>query len=123
ETDIVFTTSPSFSNHFTGRFLQRNNRNIYWASELRDFHFVERYPSLGGVKAFINQKLESNVMKHSDKISFISYTMKDIYSNYYPQYKHKFETVYNGFDVSDFEKLNIEKTNNEKLTIFYAGSF
>ncbi len=123
KSDLVFTTSPSFSNHLIGKFIKARNSNISWISELRDFHYLETIKSVRNLKQFINKKLEYSVIKKSDKVSFISYSMQDIYSNYYSKFNYKFRVIYNGFDISDFENLNITKTQNDKLTIFYAGSF
>jgi glycosyltransferase involved in cell wall biosynthesis len=118
--DVIFTTSPAFSNHLIGKFIKAKNKSVLWVTELRDFHALEKDK---GIKQFINAKLEHSIIKKSDKSSFISYAMESIYSKYYSDYKHKFEVIYNGFDMSDFEKLDIVKTKNKKLTIFYAGSF
>lgn len=123
DTDIVFTTSPSFSNHLIGKFVKEKNKNILWVSEFRDFHFIETAKRVTNLKQFINKKLELSVIKHSDKVSFVSYAIHDIYSKYYTKLNSKFGVVYNGFDMSDFKGLKIAKTQNNKLTIFYAGSF
>lgn len=123
DAEIVFTTSPAFSNHLIGKFIKSKNKNILWVSELRDFHFIETAKRVTNLKQFINKKLELTVIKHSDKVSFISYAMHDIYSNYYTMLNSKFGVIYNGFDTSDFKDLIIAKTQNSKLTIFYAGSF
>lgn len=121
--DIVFSTSPSFSNHLIGKFIKAKNKDILWVSEFRDFHFVETVSRPKNLKQLINKKLEHTVLKHSDKVSFISYAMQGLYSNYYTKLNSKFRVVYNGFDLSDFDNLKIEKVVNQKLTIFYAGSF
>ena len=123
ESEIVFTTSPSFSNHLIGKFIKSKNKNILWVSELRDFHFIETVKRVRNLKQLINKKLEHTVIKHSDKVSFITYAMQDIYSKYYTKLNSKFSVVYNGFDMSDFKDLDIAKTQNNKLTLFYAGSF
>lgn len=123
ESEIVFTTSPSFSNHLIGKFIKSKNKNILWVSELRDFHFIETAKRVRNLKQLINKKLEHTVIKHSDKVSFISYAMQNIYSKYFTKLNSKFSVVYNGFDMSDFKDLDIAKTQNNKLTIFYAGSF
>ena len=123
DAEIVFTTSPSFSNHLIGKFIKSKNKNILWVSELRDFHFIETAKRVRNLKQVINKKLEYAVMKHSDKVSFISHAMRDKYQNHYPKLINKFNVIYNGFDMSDFKNLTIEKVINQKLTIFYAGSF
>ncbi|MDC0086569.1 hypothetical protein OAI39_03950 [Polaribacter sp.] len=123
ETKIVFTTSPSFSNHLIGKFIKAKNKNILWVSELRDFHFIETVSRPKNLKQLINKKLEYLVLKGSDKISFISHAMKDKYQNHYPKLINKFNVIYNGFEMSDFKNLRKKKLRNQKLTIFYAGSF
>lgn len=123
ESDIVYTTSPSFSNHLIGKFIKAKNKNILWVSEFRDFHFIETVSKAKNLKQFINKKLEHLVLKGSDKVSFISHAMKDKYQNHYPEFSNKFNVIYNGFDMLDFKNLTIEKVCNKKLTIFYAGSF
>lgn len=122
-TDIVFTTSPAFSNHLTGAFLKKNNRDITWVSEIRDFHSLEKDHESPRIKQFINRKLEQKVIVQADKVTFISYSMRDLYAEHYAKFKDKFRVIYNGFDAADFEHLNIADTRNEKLTVFYAGSF
>ena len=59
----------------------------------------------------------------SDGITFISSAMQEVYERHYPAYKEKMNHVYNGFDPEDFKNFPIETLSNEKLTIFYAGSF
>lgn len=121
-TDIVFTTSPAFSNHLVGRFLKNKNKSIIWISELRDFHYLERHQRTN-IKSYIDGKLEQMLLKRSSRISFISYAMKEIYQRQYTAFSDKMNVIYNGFDLSDFENLEITSTSNKKLTIFYAGSF
>ena len=123
ESDLVFTTSPSFSNHLIGKFIKFKNRKIVWISELRDFHFIETALKAKNLKQLINKKLEYFVLKGSDEVSFISHAMKAKYQNHYPTLISKFNVIYNGFDMADFKNLTISKVKNEKLTIFYAGSF
>ncbi|MFD0939111.1 glycosyltransferase family protein [Pedobacter boryungensis] len=123
KSDVVFTTSPAFSNHLSGKFIKSLNKNVFWVSEMRDFHALEKTENARSIRQIINKKLEQSVIKESDKVSFISYAMQHIYSNYYTKFNHKFGVIYNGFDLSDFEHLNIVRTQNRKLTLFYAGSF
>jgi len=123
ELDVVFTTSPAFSNHLIGKVIKRINHKLMWVSELRDFHSVELVITVKNLKQYINRKLEYSIIQKSDKVTFISGAMKELYEFHYPAFKNKFSYVYNGFDISDFESLPIGDTQNNKLTIFYAGSF
>lgn len=123
ETDVVFTTSPSFSNHLLGKFIKSRGSDIFWVCEFRDFHFIETVESASNIKQIINKRLEYNILKHADKVSFISHSMREIYSNHFNRLSNKFGVIYNGFDLTDFRDLDIHKIINERLTIFYAGSF
>jgi glycosyltransferase involved in cell wall biosynthesis len=49
--------------------------------------------------------------------------MRDVYATYYKDLNAKMKVVYNGFDLEDFENFTIDVIKNEKLHIFYAGSF
>ncbi len=123
ETDIVFTTSPLFSNHLVGKFIKKQNSNVRWIADFRDFHFVESWEHEKGVKPNLHKRLELSVINMADVITFISSAMLEVYSSYYTQYSNKMNFIYNGFDIDDFKGLEIGKLRNEKLTIFYAGSF
>jgi glycosyltransferase involved in cell wall biosynthesis len=123
ELDVVYTTSPAFSNHLIGKAIKKRNCKVMWVSELRDFHSVELVKNVKNIKQYINRKLENIIIQKSDKVTFISGAMKELYELHYPSFKSKFSYVYNGFDISDFERLPIAETQNSKLTIFYAGSF
>lgn len=120
--DIVFTTSPSFTNHLMGRYIKNKaGERVKWFAEFRDFHALEK--DMKNIKHRINKYLESSVISKADKISFISKSMCHIYALHYKNHDHKFSIVYNGFDLADFAKLPIQEVVNNKLTIFYAGSF
>src|SRR5690606_1770923 len=76
-TDVVFTSSPSFSNNLVGRFVKSRNKKALWIAELRDFHFIETTDKVTNLKQWINKKLEYSVIRIADKVSFISFAMRD----------------------------------------------
>ncbi|MGJ8665817.1 MAG: glycosyltransferase [Patiriisocius sp.] len=123
DTDIVFTTSPMFTNHLIGRYINRRNKDIIWAADFRDFHFLENISYLKGIKRYLNKRLEENILRNATIVLFISNAMKDIYATHYQDLNPKMKVLYNGFDLEDFKDLNISPVKNNKLTIFYAGSF
>jgi len=119
--DIVFSTSPMISNHLIALELKKNKPNIKWTSDFRDFHysyFLEKK-----WYNFKHSKIERLIINKSDSVTFISDSMKDLYSKIYPQQKNKFFSVYNGFDMSLINKESLLKINKKKLSIFYAGTF
>lgn len=121
--DIVFTTSPFFTNHLIGKHIKSKNSKIRWIVDVRDFHYVEHLEYAKGLKRFLNRRIENLTFKNASTIVFISNAMKDVYASFYKEYSNKMKVVYNGFDLEDFDDLTIEKVKTEKLTIFYAGSF
>lgn len=123
ETNVVFSTSPMFTNHLIAKFIKKKNKSIKWVADFRDFHFLKTKENNKGFKSLINQKLESSVIKKSDTITFISHSMKNIYSEYFNSSRNKMNTIYNGFDKEDLNTSNIRDTQNSKLSIFYSGSF
>jgi glycosyltransferase involved in cell wall biosynthesis len=112
-----------FTNHLIAKFIKKKNKSIKWVADFRDFHFLKTKENNKGFKSLINQKLESSVIKKSDTITFISHSMKNIYSEYFNSSRNKMNTIYNGFDKEDLNTSNIRDTQNSKLSIFYSGSF
>lgn len=122
-TDIVFSTSPAFSNHKIARYIKRQNKNVKWIADFRDFNYVEHWDKKKGLKAFLHKKLEKTVIIESDYITFVTKTMQKAYKEFYPKYNHKMHSVYNGFDKSEFIDIEQKQANSKNLSFFYAGSF
>jgi glycosyltransferase involved in cell wall biosynthesis len=123
EADVVFTTSPLFSNHLVGSFIKKKKNSIKWIADFRDFHYAENWSMKNGIRAKYHQRLEQKIIMNADGITFISSAMQVVYESHYNLYQKKMHHVYNGFDLDDFKNLPNETLKNEKLTIFYAGSF
>jgi len=122
-TDVLFTTSPLFTNHLIGRYIHSENNNLKWIADFRDFHYVENWSNKESILKKYHKKLELSIIKNATKITFISEAMQKVYEKHYPTYKNCFRFVYNGFDLDDFKNITINPISNNKLTIFYAGSF
>ena len=120
--DIVFSTSPMFTNHLVAKQIKKINPKAKLIADFRDFHYLENYQHKPGLKSYLHKKLEYNCLKRSDKICFISESMKTEYARYYKNFASKFHTIYNGFDISEYD-LTPETITHKKLSIFYAGSF
>ena len=120
--DIIFSTSPMFTNHLVAKQIKKINPKAKLIADFRDFHYLENYQHKPGLKSYLHKKLEYNCLKKSDKVCFISDSMKKAYAEYYKDFASKFHTIYNGFDISEYD-LTPETITNKKLSIFYAGSF
>lgn len=121
--DIIFSTSPLFTNHLIARkIIKKTNLNTKHIADFRDFHYLENHELKKGLKTYLNKKIEKLIIKKADKITFISEAMQKEYTNYYKPFSYKFHTIYNGFDIQEYQKNDIV-LKNDVLKIFYAGSF
>ena len=121
--DVVFSTSPLFSNHLVAYYIKKRNKNITWITDIRDFYYTEHIESKKKNFKSVHKRLERKIFKKTDYISVISEVMKEKFEDKYPNYLRKFHLVYNGYDSSDFEGLHIDELSGDTLDIFYAGSF
>lgn len=121
--DIVFSTSPFFTNHLIGKYIKKSKPSVKWLVDVRDFHYVEHLEYTKGIKRYLNKRVERSVFNKADSVIFISNAMREVYAGYYTKMRSKMEVVYNGFDLEDFKDLTIEKLDGDFLSIFYAGSF
>lgn len=74
------------------------------------------------VKQWFTGKIEKYAIKFSSSVIFATPVLKQEYEELYPDYKHKYETILNGYDPDDF--LGIEPiTVTKKTTLVLAGQF
>lgn len=121
----VLTTSPLATNHLLG-LLVKMFFNLDWIADVRDFHYLNNFDQTPNTfNSKLQGWLEKKVITKANVVSFISESMRNLYSQAYPEYASKFKAIYNGFDPEDFEQSIIdEKTFNIlPIKIFYAGSF
>jgi len=119
----VFSTSPLFSNHLIALFLKKTFNNL-WIADFRDFHYAYHIENeKKGLRTILHKVAEHKTIKCADQVVFISNSMKNLYSNKYPDYKKKFVTITNGFDINLYLKKRQHSTINKKINIVYAGSF
>lgn len=121
--DIIFSTSPLFTNHRIGLKIKKQYPDKIWIADIRDFHYIEVNSQNKSFKNSLHKSLEKSVLDKADKIVFISSAMRDVYVNHYSHLANKMNYVYNGYDPADFADINAGKVNDDKLTVFYAGSF
>jgi glycosyltransferase involved in cell wall biosynthesis len=120
DADIVFSTSPLFTNHLIARLIcTKKQRHIV---DLRDFHALFNDAHNSGIKGWLHKQMEKHMLKKAAVVTLISKAMKDCYAKAYPKYAVKMHAIYNGFDPDEFA-LATPIAPNKKLTFFYAGSF
>lgn len=123
-TDILFSTSPLFSNHIIASYIFKRNRKIKWIADIRDFFFTGSEGEESW-KSTISRRLERKVIKNAASLTFVSESMKELYSKAYPSHTKKMSLVYNGVDKKELEGLENTQSvsENSEVTIFYSGSF
>ena len=124
--DIIYTTSPPFSEHFIGWILKKMTKKK-WVADFRDSHVSD--PNLsndfkGSIKRFKRKIYEKKIILNSDLIITATDPIRQDLLNRYQGKLSESEviTITNGFDRDDFK--NLQKINhNNKLTITYTGTF
>ncbi|MBX3256038.1 MAG: glycosyltransferase family 4 protein [Chitinophagaceae bacterium] len=120
--DVVISTSPLFTNHLVAKRVVKRFK-CKWIADIRDFHYTntEREKS-GGLKNRLNGRIERDLLKRADYITFVTQTMRNVYCSKYEYVKQKSMVVYNGFEPEEYPAAqNI--LPSDKMKIFYAGSF
>lgn len=119
EIDIIFSTSAPYTDHLIALEVKKKT-NKPWVVDLRDpwvgnKFIYDRYNEKRKAK---ERELEAEVIKYADKVLNVTKDITDMYIERYPEYKDKFITITNGFDVSD--KVE-DETPSEKFIINYSG--
>jgi glycosyltransferase involved in cell wall biosynthesis len=124
DADYIFSTSPSFINHLIALiFSVLYNKKML--IDVRDYYYCHgrQHTRVFPLK-YLDLFFEKIVFKRASKIIFISGSMKQEYIQRYPKHANKAAVIFNGFDISEFENLDITNDfKSQKIKIFYAGSF
>lgn len=123
--DVVFSSSPSVTNHILGYILSLFSgrphvvdfrdlwtlNEVYFTRKLP--HFLKQYDKLW----------EKIILKHSKCIIVVNHTLRKQLVKTYPDIcSNKVEVIYNGFDEDDIKKIDLPTVKNNHFTIVYAGS-
>lgn len=120
--DVVYSTSPFFTNHLVARRLAKK-KNAKWIVDVRDFHHDNDDPETKrGFRNWINFTIQKNVLKQADHVTFISNGMHEIYKGYFDFLAPKSSVIYNGYEPDEYPAAEMQ-LKSDVLKIFYAGSF
>lgn len=116
----IYSSSAPYTVHLIGLFAKKNS-NLPWIADFRDPWsgnvFMEENHSEKRKKK--DAQLELEVVTYADKVIMPTEPICKTYRDKYPEYKEKFTTITNGFDVQDF--VGAKANNQIKFTICYAG--
>ena len=121
--DAIFSTGMPFSDHLIGMAVQRALR-LPWVADFRDpwveyIHWKQWGGRWGSVAT---RRAERAVLRRATRVISVNDHMTARFQIRYRDLdKHKFVTVENGFDPSDYGIAN-ERRRNAKFSIQYAGS-
>ncbi|MBZ9685574.1 glycosyltransferase [Clostridium estertheticum] len=116
----IFSSSYPYTVHLIA-LKAKKKTNLPWVADFRD-PWIGNSPMTEGHSEKRKKKegkLEAEVIKYADKIIMVTEPISENYKKRYPQYKGKFVTITNGFDVNDFKKVEVVK--EDKFTICYSG--
>lgn len=119
EIDLIFSTSAPYTDHLIALEIKKKT-NKPWVVDLRDpwvgnKFIYDRYDEKRKAKEI---ELEAEVIKYADKVINVTEDITNMYIERYPEYKEKFITITNGFDISDKVEENIK---SKKFIINYSG--
>ncbi len=119
--DAVYSSSPPYTCSLIARKFKRLY-NVPWIAGFRDpWRGFLTAPKRWFLPDMFDIRMERSVFTEADAIECAwEGIIKDALGKYPLLKKDKFEHVPNGFDSSDFPK--VEKKDNEKFTITYSGS-
>ena len=117
--DIIFSTSYPYTDHLIALEIKKTI-NKPWVADFRDpwvdnKFIYDRYDEKRKVK---ERALEREVVTYADKIINVTDYITQQYIERYPEFKDKFITITNGFDINDKVSIDLEK---DKFIINYSG--
>lgn len=122
--DVIYSTSYPYSDHLLGRYVKKHFKHIPWVVDFRDEWTKNPYildMKYSRLRSNIERRMEADVVHHCDYFITNSPFMLDGFMEDY-DLKGKSIVIPNGFDITDFEGLDVKETQREKLTITYTGS-
>ncbi|MBX2921237.1 MAG: glycosyltransferase [Chitinophagaceae bacterium] len=120
--DVVYSTSPLFTNHLVARRLAKKKK-AKWVVDIRDFHHINGdMEQKKGMRSMINSMMQMNVLKRADYVTFVTKSMHEVYKNRYHFLDAKSSVIYNGYEPDEYPAAELH-LESDVLKIFYAGSF
>lgn len=116
--DAIISSSFPITAHLIAQEL-KNKYNIPWIADLRDLWNMNPYINHIFIRNYFEKKLELKTLKDADALTTTTELAKDKLSTLHPQ--QKIIPILNGYEPNEIKTFP-EKTENDKLTITYAGS-
>ncbi len=121
--DALFSTSPYHSTQLVGLALKKRT-GLPWIADFRDpwaSDLFTNYPTEAHRR--INARMERAVVRHADRVLFVSEGMRRDFAQRHPEEAGKFEVLLNGFDTADFQGEPARPPQGAPWVIRHLGTF
>ncbi len=126
---VIYSTSYPYSDHLLALYIKKAlGDDIKWVCDFRDEWSNNPYTKDHPHSKFrtkLEFKMEEDVLKYADKVIANTPVMRqnfiDIH-NIDEQRQKDFYTIPNGYDVDDFDGIDISPVVTDKFTITYTGA-
>jgi len=126
--DVLYTTSSPYTAHLVGLTLQKKFPHLKWIADFRDPWTQNKlaYETLGKIRQRLDTMLEKKILRTAHQIISVTKMCSDNLISEFNLAPAKVNTIYNGFDEEDFEKILSKRSIQPKATnifeIVYCGS-
>ncbi|WP_252699690.1 glycosyltransferase [Natronosalvus vescus] len=126
EIDVVLHTGSPFLPLLCSTWV-RHRTDVPYILDLRDPWYVDKelFENTKSVANpiwnWINKISEQKALKYSDRVILNTPRMESLYNVQYPEFTHKFTTITNGFDPSDYDYTAADPF--EGVRIVHPGRF
>lgn len=124
--DVILSSGPPHTVHILGRWLARRAQAPLVMDMRDEWTLRPSRQSNMPWRRWLEYRLESGSIATAYRVVSVSATSRNRYADRYPTQAPKFVDIPNGFDPADISALppaTTRPTNNDVLTIGYAGSF
>jgi glycosyltransferase involved in cell wall biosynthesis len=122
--DAIYSTFSPASNHLLGLLL-RKKTNLPWVADFRDLWTDDyRYRESSPKRQAAHHRLEQQVLETADAVVGVTHRQTAILAGHVPKQRHRFVTITNGFDPSDFASADIRSSyGGKRFVLAHVGRF
>lgn len=115
--DVIISTYDDWGGHYFAQKIKDNYPSAFWIADFRD-------PIGAAVKSIKYRKLcDDYSMDISRSSNVVTVASTDLINIMKFDNNSIIKVITNGFDYSDYDGLDAEKSNNKKLRIVFAGAY
>ena len=119
--DVLYSTSPPITGHVIAGLLKRRS-GLPWVADFRDPWIGNAFAfPLPGLHQRFQRWIERWIIRNADRSVFATPSLTAMYGKRYPSHAHRFVTVPNGYDRSDYP-VRRHLPPDGPFRLVYAGS-